>query len=176
MSRDLRAWCESDRADYFLVQSGRDLAELSGDGFGYHWTSRAGAKTILRKGLSAPTTWFKEHEIPYAYCMLDGAHSDMADAAGQSDAAIERAFFKQCRKVRSFWFASDPDYEGETAGDADVRLVIDLTVLGGWIARLPDRPRAVSPFAFPDHAGGWGVYWSGPAISAKLVVRAVEER
>lgn len=172
--RDLRAWCESPRADFHLVQAGEDLQHLTPSGLGYHWTSYAGAKIVRQKGIGAPTTWFKEHEVPYAYCMLDDRHRAFADAGGQSDAAIEKAFFTQFQKVRSIWFADD-DYEGETAGDADVRITLDLYVIGEWLEQLKMRPRAVPPFAFPDHAGGWGVYWSGPAIPAKAVIRAVQE-
>jgi len=151
-------------ADYFLIQEGADLSRLSEVGF--HWTSQKGLREIHRHGLGKPVRYLNEHEIFYAYCLLDGDHARWAEERGQSDDAVEHAFLDQYRGVRSFWFATDPDYEGETAGHREERVVIDLHGAGDWLGRLKTEA-----WAFTDNAGGWGVYWIGPPLPGRFLRR-----
>jgi hypothetical protein len=155
-------WCRD--ADYFLVQEGHDLASLSKNGKGFHWTSESGARSIIKNGLGAQRNYLFDHKVPYVYCLLDAPHAQAVDKAGQTDAAVESAFRSQFPKPRIFWFAPDPDYEGETAFNSEVRLVIDLDAAGDWLGELPTEV-----WCIPDNAGGYGVYWSGPALPTKFL-------
>lgn len=174
-------WCHEE-VDYFLVQEGHDLASLSrdGSGRGYHWTTPGLAERILREGLGAPRRWLYDHEVGLAYCILDGNHVKIADRGGQSDEAVERALLRQYPNLHVIWFATDPEYEGETATGGGARIVIDLDGAGDWLGDLTKRGRTTTDevWCFPDRATapysmGWGLFWNGPAIPPRFLHRDV---
>lgn len=156
-------YCEY--VDYFLVQEGDDLARLSDEGLGVHYTDAEGLRRMMTEGIGSPRDYFFDHEYSRAVCLLDGDGWARVQAAGGSDAAVEREFFKQFSEPRSIWFAPDIDYEGETASPSGIpiRTLIDLEGLGDWLGEN------VEAWCFGDDAGGYGIYWSGPPAPSRFV-------